>query len=62
MYRYEPSRGGHVAAEIIGDYQGYVQTDGYEAYDRPCSRSGIRHLGCVGHVIRQSSDGASSGA
>ena len=22
VYRYEPSRGGHVAADIIGDYQG----------------------------------------
>ena len=52
VYRYEPSRGGHVAAAIIGDYQGYVQTDGYEAYDRPCSQPGIRHLGCWSHVRR----------
>ena len=52
VYRYAPSRGAHVAADIIGDYQGYVQTDGYEAYDRPCSGPGIRHLGCrVGEVI-----------
>ena len=28
VYRYEPSRGAHVAAAIIGDYQGY---------DRPCA-------------------------
>ena len=52
VYRYAPSRGAHVAADIIGDYQGYVQTDGYEAYDRPCSGPGIRHLGCWSHVRR----------
>ena len=52
VYRYEPSRGGHVTAAIIGEYQGYVQTDGYEAYDRPCSQPGIRHLGCWSHVRR----------
>ena len=27
VYRYEPSRAARVAAQIIGDYQGYVQTD-----------------------------------
>ena len=52
VYRYAPSRGAYVAADIIGDYQGYVQTDGYEAYDRPCSGPGIRHLGCWSHVPR----------
>ena len=52
VYRYEPSRGGHVAADIIGDYQGYVQTDGYEAYDRPCSGPGVQHVGCWSHVRR----------
>ena len=46
LYRYEPSRGGWVATDIIGDYQGYVQTDGYGAYERPCSRPGIVHVGC----------------
>ena len=31
VYRYEPSRAARVAAQIIGDYQGYVQTDGTTA-------------------------------
>ena len=52
LYRYEPSRGGWVATDIIGDYQGYVQTDGYGAYERPCSRPGIVHVGCWAHVRR----------
>ena len=52
VYRYEPSRGGWVATDVIGDYQGYVQTDGYEGYARPCSRPGIVHVGCWAHVRR----------
>ena len=52
VYRYEPSRGAWVADDIIGDYQGYVQTDGYAGYDRPCSRPGIVHVGCLAHVRR----------
>ena len=41
-----------MAAEIIGDYQGYVQTDGYDGYERPCAQSGIVHVGCWAHVRR----------
>lgn len=52
VYRYEPSRAARVAAEIIGDFQGYVQTDGYEGYERPCRQPGIRHVGCWAHVRR----------
>ena len=58
VYRYEPSRGAWVAEDIIGDYQGYVQTDGYEAYARPCSRPGIVHVGCWAHVRRAFKDAA----
>ena len=52
VYRYAPSRGAWVAEDIIGDYQGYVQTDGYEGYVRPCSRPGVVHVGCMAHVRR----------
>ena len=58
IYRYEPSRGAWVPADIIGDYQGYVQTDGYEGYGRPCSRPGIVHVGCLAHVRRAFKDAA----
>ncbi len=52
VYRYEPSRAARVAAQIIGDYQGYVQTDGYDGYARPCAQPGIVHVGCWAHVRR----------
>ena len=41
-----------MAFEIIGDYQGYVQTDGYDGYARPCAQPGIVHVGCWAHVRR----------
>ena len=47
-----------VPADIIGDYQGYVQTDGYRGYERPCSRPGIVHVGCWAHVRRAFKDAA----
>ena len=53
VYRYERSRGGWVATDIIGvSIQGYVQTDGYEGYERPCSQPCIVHVGCLAHVRR----------
>ena len=33
LFRYEPSRSGEMALDILGDYQGYVQSDGYSGYD-----------------------------
>lgn len=56
LYHYAPTRSAEVAAELLGDYQGWVQTDGYEAYDKVCSRSGVRHVGCWAHARRMFSD------
>ena len=56
IYHYAPSRGAPVAAAVIGDYQGSVQTDGYKAYDRVCSRPGITHVGCWAHARRGFTD------
>ena len=56
IYHYAPSRGAPVAAEVIGDYEGFVQTDAYNAYDRVCSREGITHVGCWAHARRGFTD------
>ena len=34
------------------DYQGFVQTDGYEGYDGPCAQPAIVHVGCMAHARR----------
>jgi hypothetical protein len=54
LYHYAPGRGAEVAREILGKYQGYLQTDGYEAYDRACETAeNVVHVGCWAHVRRK---------
>lgn len=62
IYRYAPSRGAPVAAEVLGDYRGFVQTDGYEVYDTACTREGITHVGCWAHARRGFSDAKKAAA
>ncbi|MCP4342743.1 MAG: IS66 family transposase [Desulfobulbaceae bacterium] len=49
IYQYQPTRGGDVVREFPGDFQGYVQTDGYSGYDFLDHRKGVRHIGCWAH-------------
>ncbi len=52
LFRYSPTRAGSVAAEVLGGYQGYVQSDGYAGYDFLDHCPGVRHLGCLVHARR----------
>jgi transposase len=53
MYHYASSRGAEVARQMIGDFEGYFQSDGYEVYDTVCAeRPSIIHVGCMAHVRR----------
>jgi hypothetical protein len=36
LYHSAPSRGLEVARQMLGDIEGFLQTDGYEVYDRLC--------------------------
>ena len=54
MFYYDRgSRGHHVAREILGEYRGNVQCDGYEAYDQFEKMPGITVHGCWAHVRRK---------
>jgi len=53
LYKYEPSRGSHVAQELLKDYKGYVQTDAYGGYDFLAKSTDIRHVGDWDHVHRK---------
>jgi transposase len=57
LYHYAPSRGTEVAVEMLGDYEGYVQTDGYEVYDQACDGAkNVVHVGCFAHARRMFHD------
>ncbi len=50
LFNYDPSRGGLVAQEILGDFRGYLQTDGYAGYNAIGQRPSIVHAGCLQHI------------
>jgi transposase len=53
IYHYHPSRSGDVAAAMLRDYKGYVQTDGYIGYDFLDKMKDIIHLACWAHARRK---------
>lgn len=52
LYHYAPSRAGLVIRELLEDYQGYVQCDGYSAYSA-LEGLGIVLVGCMAHLRRK---------
>jgi len=53
VYLYHPTRAGNVPLQYLKGYQGYIQTDGYTAYDELGRQPGIRMLGCMAHARRK---------
>ena len=52
-YMYYPTRSGTVALSYLAGYKGYLQTDGYSAYNRVGEQDGIVHVGCLAHARRK---------
>ena len=52
-FAYDPSRESPCAQKLLGDYQGYVQTDAWRAYDYLDKQPGVRHLVCWAHARRR---------
>ena len=52
-FDYRPTRAGKHALDLLGDYQGYVQTDGYAGYDALGTIPGVIHAGCFAHARRK---------
>lgn len=55
LYHYHPSRAAEVITSALeGHEQGYLQSDGYEAYTAVLSKMvGTIHIGCLAHVGRK---------
>lgn len=51
-YRFAPGRGSIHASSFLGDYGGFVQSDGYKAYDAVASGARWTHVGCWAHARR----------
>ncbi|GAB4352135.1 MAG: IS66 family transposase [Methylohalobius crimeensis] len=62
LFHYADSRRGEVAQQLLGDYQGYLQTDDYGGYHACGALQGVTHLGCWAHARRKFVDAQKASA
>ncbi|OSM05935.1 putative transposase IS66 [Magnetofaba australis IT-1] len=58
LFDYDATRQGRVPKELLADYKGWLQTDGYSGYLAMGKVAGIEHVGCWAHARRLFSDAA----
>lgn len=52
LFEYQRGRNKEGPAKMLKDFKGYLQTDGYAAYDQFSQRDGITMLHCMAHARR----------
>jgi len=61
-YCYAPTRATRAAADIVGDFSGYLQSDAYGVYRRLCrERADLYPVGCWAHARRKFFEARGSG-
>ncbi|UXD70849.1 IS66 family transposase [Sphingobacterium faecium] len=53
LFDYSPTRGGIAAVPMLGNFKGYLQTDGYAVYDKYAKKKEVTHLACWAHARRE---------
>ena len=53
LFDYQPGRSARAAGHVLAGFQGYLQTDGYSAYDKIGASVGVTHLNCWAHARRE---------
>jgi transposase len=53
LFDYQPGRSREAADYVLAGFKGYLQTDGYGAYDKIGKREGVTHLNCWAHARRE---------
>jgi transposase len=53
LYRYHPTRSEKIPLQYLSEYEGFLQTDGYDGYEKAGKRAGITHAGCWAHARRK---------
>ena len=56
LFDYQEGSGREGPVEILKDFKGYLQTDGYVAYDVFAKRQGITLIHCMAHARRMFND------
>jgi hypothetical protein len=52
LFDYRKTRGREGPNEVLKDFKGYLQTDGYNGYNELKNKSNITHLACMAHARR----------
>ncbi len=52
LFDYRQGRGRQAPMEMLGDFKGYLQTDGYAAYDSFDKKEGVTLIHCMAHARR----------
>lgn len=53
LFDYSPTRGSNAPLPILGNFKGYLQTDGYSVYEKYARSKDITHLACWAHARRE---------
>ena len=53
LFDYDPGRGSAVPVRLLEGFKGYLQTDGYDAYNAVVKAQGLTHAGCLAHSRRK---------
>jgi hypothetical protein len=53
VFNYEKGRTAQAAQVLLKDFAGYLQVDGYEAYQPIAARANVQRLGCWAHARRK---------
>src|SRR5699024_11926786 len=53
LFDYSPTRGRRAALPILGNFEGYLQTDGYSVYNEYGKQKGVTHMACWAHARRE---------
>ena len=56
LFEYDPSRCKEVPLRLLGDFSGYLQTDGYAGYNAACELNELTSVGCWDHARRKFKD------
>lgn len=52
LFDYRPGRSADFPTEMLGSFQGALQTDGYAGYEKLAAKEGITALACMAHARR----------
>lgn len=53
LFDYQPGRSAAAARHVLNGFKGYLQTDGYAAYEKIGASEGVTHLNCWAHARRE---------